>query len=275
MVHRGLFWYEQWSDGLYKPRRAPSPALQPAARWAHARRTPPSSPWGSWCRWSTPWPGTALHSRTSSLWGAHAESRSDSIKLCRERMTTEFEMWVYGLWDHHRLTIRLAPGLKAEHFCVTATATVWLTCYNGLLSTSWVAFKASAVHSDLHHGGCFTREEGNQSCACGVSALLNLLSLRPFRCYSTSAASTKLIKVSKDPAASTDTRWLSVWLWNDRGMIAPRTHGNTTASERRLSLPFVWLQVNRYPTPSPPFRYVTHLRLSIRVGSPVTELKQL
>lgn len=137
---------------MYKPLRAPSPAPQPAARWAPARRTPPSSLWGSWCRWSTPWPGTPFHFRTFSLGAAHAVSHSDSIKLCRERRRTKGERSVSGPWDHHhhrrrrrRLTTRLGPGSKAGRFWVIGTASVRLTCYTIVSFESLVTYKASVV----------------------------------------------------------------------------------------------------------------------------------
>lgn len=109
---------------LHRPQRAPSPAPRPAARWAPAPRTPPSSPWGSWCRRSAPWHGATLHSRSFSLWGARTGSHSHSTRLCRERGTEE-ERSVTGPEDHRRLTSR---GSESRRFGLTAAASARLPC---------------------------------------------------------------------------------------------------------------------------------------------------
>lgn len=152
--------YKHWGNSLfYKPQTAPSPAPQPAPRWAPSRRTPRFSPWGSWCRWSTPWPGTSLHSQSFSPGEALAASRSDSIRLCRERRRTEGERSVSGAWvllhrrraaalHCSRLTSRFAPGWKVW---VTAASSERLTFYTALsfFSPNKLTFEASAVRCDL------------------------------------------------------------------------------------------------------------------------------
>lgn len=116
----------------YRPERAPSPAPRPAARWGPAPRTPPSSPWGSWCLWSTPWTGTTRHSRSFSLWGARAAWHSDSTEPCRERRVTEGDRSVNGAPEHlrhrERPTAPCAPASRAGGSRVTASARLtWCT----------------------------------------------------------------------------------------------------------------------------------------------------
>lgn len=228
---------------LYKPQRAPSPAPRPSARWVHEPRTPPSSPWGSWCLRSTPCPGTILHSLSFSLLGARTASHSDSIKLWR----TEERSSVNDPTNHRRApalhrsrpTNRFALGLKVGRFVVTAAASVRLPC--------------SVRHPCLNELGNFWRVCGAQrhqrsdtSVVCAKAP-----KIPPMCAWNLNSAGMEAVmglppKCLRDNTDPTFSFHFNIW-----GFF----HAHIATLQ--LSHPFVWLHMDRYPTPSIP-RYPTH-----------------
>ena len=174
----------------------------------------------------------------------------------------------------------LRPRLRNRTFLGDSSCILVADMFN---TASWVTLKASAVHSGhttrrlLH-----SRSRVKWSCASERTTLLKILTqtFGPLRAgeelTGLRISWTNSHSVSSDPARiHTHTHEFTLWevFWG-----ACSLH---TWQRCSYPSPFVWLQLDRYPTPSPPFPYApwgrlsgSVLRLPIRGSFETTDVAQ-
>lgn len=230
---------------LDQPQTAPSPAPRPSGRWAPAPRTPPSSPWGSWCPGWAPWPGTTLRSPSFSPWGGWTE-------LCREKVRTDWERWVIG------------P--RAGRVGPTAAGSVRLTWLRCLVCLS---FSLSASWTKLWKSVCGARRPAASHSArlklklCKWTHRAALLKILADLCPCAELERyNKTLKVMFLPSPVAPTRHFPPPLGDFWGVL-PLVHMATTGAIPPPLCGFMGAVIP--PPPAPLF-----LR-TVRFGSPVTE----